>query len=210
MSERKFNIQEISSFLDHFYKLKEIERTGWKTKLLLDKPESVAEHTLTMIVIALIFAEYNKYTLTKTMKLIKMTLIHDLGESIIGDYMPETIDVEKKKQLENIAISNIISKIPWTSIKKKYIKIWKEFDENRTDASKLVHLLDKLEMAIQAKYYLKNNKNINKKDVKPFFDSALKYVIENYIVKDNKKTSSDLDKKHYLDEIEQILLYLNK
>lgn len=210
MSEQKFNIQKISLFLDHFYKLKEIERAGWKTKLLLDKPESVAEHTLTMIVIALIFAEYNKYTLTKTMKLIKMTLIHDLGESIIGDYMPETIDVEKKKQLENIAISNIISKIPWTSIKKKYIKIWEEFDENRTDVSKLVHLVDKLEMAIQAKYYLKNNKNINKKDVKPFFDSALKYVIENYIVKDNKKTSSDLDKKHYLDEIEQILLYLNK
>ncbi len=210
MSEQKFNIQEISLFLDHFYKLKEIERTGWKTKLLLDKPESVAEHTLTMIVIALIFAEYNKYTLTKTMKLIKMTLIHDLGESIIGDYMPETIDVEKKKQLENIAINNIISKIPWTSIKKKYIKLWEEFYENRTDDSKLVHLVDKLEMAIQAKYYLKNNKNINKKDVKPFFDSALKYVIENYIVKDNKKTPSDLDKKHYLDEIEQILLYLNK
>ncbi len=210
MGEQKFNIQEISLFLDHFYKLKEVERAGWKTKLLLDNPESVAEHTLTMIVITLIFAEYNKYTLTKTMKLIKMTLIHDLGESIIGDYMPETIDVKKKKQLENIAISNIISKIPWTTIKKKYFRIWEEFDENRTDISKLVHLVDKLEMAIQAKYYLKNNKNINKKDVKPFFDSALKYVIENYIVKDNNKTPSDLDKKHYLDEIEQILLYLHK
>ncbi len=210
MGEQKFNIQEISLFLDHFYKLKEVERAGWKTKLSLDNPESVAEHTLTMIVIALIFAEYNKYTLTKTMKLIKMTLIHDLGESIIGDYMPETIDVKKKKQLENIAISNIISKIPWTTIKKKYFRIWEEFDENRTDISKLVHLMDKLEMAIQAKYYLKNNKNINKKNVKPFFDSALKCVMENCKVKDNNKTPSDLDKKHYLDEIEQILLYLHK
>ena len=33
MDKRKFPIQEILSFLDHFYKLKEVERTGWKTKI---------------------------------------------------------------------------------------------------------------------------------------------------------------------------------
>ncbi|MDQ6724235.1 MAG: HD domain-containing protein [Thermoproteota archaeon] len=203
MNQEKFNIKEILSFLDHFYKLKEIDRTGWKTKLLLDRPESVADHTLTMIVLVLIFAEYNKYPITKTLKMIKMTLIHDLGESIIGDYMPETIEVEEKKQIETIAIKNIISQIPWTRIKKKYIKIWNEYEENKTYVSKLVHMIDKLEMAFQANYYLKNNKNINKDDLKPFFDSALKYVRENCKVKDNNK-------KLVVDEIKQILLYLNK
>ena len=44
--------------------------------------------------------------------MIKMILIHDLGESIIGDYMPESIEIEKKKKLENFAINNILSKIP--------------------------------------------------------------------------------------------------
>ncbi len=203
MNEQKFDIQDILSFLDHFYKLKEIERTGWKTKLFLDNPESVAEHTLTMIVLALIFAEYNNYTLTKTIHMVKMALIHDLGESIIGDFIPESIEIEKKKQLENFAINNIFSKLPMTTIKKKYIKLWNEFDKNKSRTSKLVHFIDKLEMAIQAKYYLNNNENISKEDVKPFFESALRYVTNNYKVKDNKE-------KQNIDQIQQILLYLIK
>jgi putative hydrolases of HD superfamily len=209
MVRQKFSIEKISNFMDHFYKLKEIERTGWKTKLHLKNSESVAEHTLSMIVLVMIFAEYNNYTLSKTIKMIKMTLIHDLGESIIGDYMPETIENEKKKQLENAAIHKILLKIPWMHIKRKYFKIWNEFNDNKTDSSKLIHFFDKLEMAIQAKYYLKNNKNINKNDVNPFFDSALRYIKENYKIKNNKKLLED-DKKQYLDEIEQILLYLNR
>ena len=59
--EPEFSIGEISSFLEHVYKLKEIKRTGWKTRLHLDDAESVAEHTLAMIVFALLFSEYNNY-----------------------------------------------------------------------------------------------------------------------------------------------------
>ena len=201
MEKRKFPIQEILSFLGHFYKLKEVERTGWKQKLLLDNPESVAEHTLTMIVLTLLFSEFNNFTHTKTINMIKMVLIHDLGESVIGDYMPESIEIEKKKKLENFAINDILSKIPNTAIKKKYIKLWNEFDENKSNISNLVHFIDKLEMAIQAKYYLDNNKNINKEDVKPFFDSALRYITDNYKVKDNSHIQN-------IDKIQQILLHL--
>ena len=208
MNKKKFKIKEISAFLNHFYKLKEVKRSGWESKLLLSHPESVAEHTLSMIVLALIIAEHNNYASTKIIKMIKMTLIHDLGESIIGDYMPNTIKTEKKKQLEDNAVNNIISKIPSLVIRNNYIKLWCEFRENKTDASRLIHLIDKLDMAIQAKYYMENNKNINKNDVKPFFDSALKYVIDNSKSK-NDKTIINHDKNQNLDEIEQILLYLN-
>jgi putative hydrolase of HD superfamily len=207
MNKKKFKIQEISSFLNHFYKLKEVKRSGWKQKLLLNNPESVAEHTLSMIVLAMIIADYNNYESTKTIKLIKMTLIHDLGESIIGDYVPNTIKTEEKKQLEDNATNKIISEIPWIVTRNNYIKIWSEFRENKTDASRLIHLIDKLDMAIQARYYMENNKNINKNDVKPFFDSALRYVIDNSKSKD-KKTIPNPDKNQNLDEIEQILLYL--
>jgi putative hydrolase of HD superfamily len=161
-----------------------------------------------MVVLALVIAEYNNYASTKIIKMIKMTLIHDLGESIIGDYMPNTIITEKKKQLEDNAINKIISKIPWLVIRNNYIKLWSEFRENKTNISRLIHLIDKLDMAIQAKYYMENNKNINKSDVKPFFDSALKYVIDNSKSRYNK-TFNNLDKNQNLDEIEQILLYLN-
>jgi len=204
-----FNIREISEFLDHFYKLKEIERSGWKAKLHLKNSESVAEHTLSMIVIVLIFAEINNFNLSRTMKMIRMALIHDLGESVIGDYMPEEINVKKKKRLENKAINDIFLKIPWT-FKKKYIKIWREYDDNTTEISKLIHFIDKLEMVVQAKYYYKNNKNIEKKDIMPFFDSALDYIKENYRMKNKSNNADTLGEKDIDDEIEQILLYLNK
>jgi len=208
LKKKIFKIREISTFLNHFYKLKEVKRSGWESKLLLSHPESVAEHTLSMVVLALVIAEYNNYASTKIIKMIKMTLIHDLGESIIGDYMPNTIITEKKEQLEDNAINKIISKIPWLVIRNNYIKLWSEFRENKTNISRLIHLIDKLDMAIQAKYYMENNKNINKSDVKPFFDSALKYVIDNSKSRNNK-TFNNLDKNQNLDEIEQILLYLN-
>ena len=208
MDKENFKIREISAFLNHFYKLKEVKRSGWYQKLLLSHPESVAEHTLSMIVLAVIIAEYNNYASTKIIKMIKMTLIHDLGESIIGDYMPNTIKIEEKKQLEDNAINTIMSKIPWLVIRNNYINLWGEFRENKTDTSRLIHLIDKLDMAIQARYYMENVKNINENDVKPFFDSALRYVIDNSKSKNNE-TFANSDKNQNLDEIEQILLYLN-
>ena len=209
MMTYSFNIREISEFLDHFYKLKEIERSGWKAKLHLKNSESVAEHTLSMIVIVLIFAEINNFNLSRTMKMIKMALIHDLGESVIGDYMPEEINLKKKKRLENKAINDIFLKIPWT-FKKNYIKIWREYDDNKTEISKLIHFIDKLEMVVQAKYYYKNYKNIEKKDIMPFFDSALDYIKENYHMKNKSNNTNTPGEKDIDDEIEQILLYLNK
>ena len=48
-----------------------------------------------------------------------------------------------------------------------------------------------------------------KNDIKPFFDSALRYVVDNYKkCKKNKSFSNNDNKKQNLDEIEQILLYL--
>ena len=205
----EFNIVEISSFLHHFYQLKETKRAGWKTKLQLENSESVAEHTLAMIVFALIFSEYRNYSLNKTIKIVKMILIHDLGESIIGDYEPKTIDLVKKKHLENSAMSTIISKIPWIAIEHKYSKLWKEYNENKTKTSKIIHLMDKLEMALQAIYYLENRENINKDDIRPFLKSASEYVFENHKANNNKKPIKDIISKD-IEEIEQIILYLCK
>ena len=43
-------------------------------------------------------------------------------------------------------------------------------------------------MMIQAKYYLDNNNNkVNEKDIKPFFDSASRYIIDNNIKNEKNK-----------------------
>ena len=44
----------------------------------------------------------------------------------------------------------------------------------------------------------------------PFFDSALDYIQENYLMNNKSNNINTLGEKNIDDEIEQILLYLNK
>ena len=102
-----------------------------------------------------------------------MTLIHDLAESIIGDITPETMNKNRKSKLENEAFGKIIEKIYTKNLKKRYIDLWYEYQTKKSFESKCVHLLDKLEMVLQANYYLNNRKGIRKEDIRPFFQSKL-------------------------------------
>ena len=56
--------ESLSDITEHFYKLKEIPRTGWKQKLEIENAESVASHTLLMIVLVF-FSQNNLDILVK-------------------------------------------------------------------------------------------------------------------------------------------------
>ena len=99
----------------------------------------------------------------------KMILLHDLAESEIGDYTPGQIATDKKNELENIAFLKILNTLP-DSLKTQYGEIWTEFQENKTPESQMVHQIDKLEMALQAKAYEKQGHSKDK--LKTFIESA--------------------------------------
>jgi putative hydrolase of HD superfamily len=84
----------------------------------------------------------------------KMVILHDLAESIIGDYMPDEISEKHKRSKERIAINSILHCIP-SKVRKKYTKIWKEYLQNKTDVAQFVHRIDKMEMILQARQYAK-------------------------------------------------------
>jgi putative hydrolase of HD superfamily len=98
-----------------------------------------------------------------------MILLHDLAESKIGDYTPKQLNKEKKNKLENSAFNEIVKNLP-DLIKSQYLQIWKEYQENNSLESKIVHQIDKLEMALQAKIYEKDGYSQEKLD--DFFESA--------------------------------------
>ena len=102
-------------------------------------------------------------------KIIKMALLHDLTESLIGELTPEQIDKKAKEKLENNAFGKIIKNLP-EQIKSKYLEIWFEYQENISPEAKLIHQIDKLEMAMQAKFY--QDQGISKKDLRSFFATA--------------------------------------
>ena len=47
-----------------------------------------------------------------TEKILKMSILHDWAESKIGDFMPDEISSEKKTELEEYAMSEILDDLP--------------------------------------------------------------------------------------------------
>ena len=102
-----------------------------------------------------------------------MALLHDLAESIIGDITPNDITKNEKISKENLAMKQILKKLP-SKIAEPYFEIWNEYQKNSSQESRLLHDIDKLEMAFQAKFY--QNKGISKEKLQTFFNTAKKEI----------------------------------
>ena len=159
----------ISNFFFQIANLKNIPRTGWKTKLHISNPESVADHSYMMTVMSMVLSDLKNM---KTDKILKMSLIHDWAESKIGDFMPDEITHERKTELEEYAMIEILEGLP-VKLKEDYYNLWDEYKENSSIEAKFVHELDKLEMALQAKIYEKES---DPEKIKPFIVSAVEQI----------------------------------
>ena len=158
---------------DFFYiasELKKTPRRGWKEKIGIEHPESVADHSFSAAIMAMVFSDLKKLD---TEKMLKMALLHDLSESITGDFTPEEISKNDKKEIENQTMNEILSKLP-LEISNEYEKIWNEFQDGTSKESTLMHEIDRLEMAIQSLKY--NAEGYPKDKLALFFESAKKDI----------------------------------
>jgi putative hydrolase of HD superfamily len=156
----------ILDFFKTAVNLKNISRQGWINKLSLKHPESVSDHSYSMAIMGMVISDLENYN---SEKILKMILLHDLAESKIGDYTPNQISKENKIKIENKAYDEIINALPDT-IKLQYAQIWEEYQKQESPESKIVHQIDKLEMALQAKMYQKEGSS--KEAIESFFKSA--------------------------------------
>jgi len=134
--------------------LKQLYRQGW-LRSGRDVPkgqcESVADHVFGLSMLALFVTDLYFPSLDQ-LKVIKMCLIHELGEIIVGDLPSPKSDMERegKRKAEHMAISMLLDDCPNGD---EYLRFWEEFEEGKSPEAKLVRQLDKLEMACQAKVY---------------------------------------------------------
>ncbi|PIS15459.1 hypothetical protein COT62_03605 [Candidatus Roizmanbacteria bacterium CG09_land_8_20_14_0_10_41_9] len=148
---------KVLSFLVSAARSKKIIREGWRREGIKD-PESVAEHSFQLSIIAMIFAD--QFGLDKE-KLIKMAILHDLGEVVTEDIVwarGKVINIEKqaiKEKAELIGITKLFNIIGKST---EYENIFKEMVEKRTPEAEIFWQLDKLEMAIQALEYEKEHR----------------------------------------------------
>ena len=161
----------ISEFFFQIAGLKKLPRSGWKIKLGLVDSESVAEHSYMMSVMSMVLADMKSLN---SEKVIKMSILHDWAESKIGDFMPDEIGHYKKSELENYAMTEILELLP-QKIQSDYQDMWNEFSVRETPEARLVHELDKLEMALQAKIY---ETDIDPEKLTPFIISAVEQIMD--------------------------------
>jgi putative hydrolase of HD superfamily len=170
MKLEKNQLLNLVSFFRIVCNLKAIKRSGWIHKSNIASPESVADHSYSMCIMSMILAEIMNLDSGYIMK---MVIIHDLAESMVGDHMPDNKSSEEKQLLEDKAMKKIISKLP-NSLRKNYLRIWNEYINNITVNAKFVHNMDKLEMALQAKEY--EFEGYPKEVLQPFIKSAADYI----------------------------------
>ena len=156
----------LEDFFKSILELKNIPRKGWIDKLDIKNPESVADHSYSMTFMAMIISEMQGLD---TPKVVKMSLLHDLAESSIGDFTPDDISQENKIKLEKDAMEKIIKNLP-EKLVNNYQTIWDEFVSCNSKEAIFVHEMDKLEMVFQAKNYLDNGASREK--IQSFIDSG--------------------------------------
>ena len=166
--------------------LKKVPRQGWIEKLSITNPESVADHTYSMAVMGMAVSDLAGMD---SEKVLKMILLHDLAESITGDFTPEKISRKEKKRLEGDAFEKILQDLP-TSLCSQYREIWDEYQQNTTAESKIVHQVDRLEMALQAMSYQREG-GIHQKEISVFLESAKKDITDPGLIKLFKQITGD-------------------
>ena len=129
-------------FLDRAEKLKCNTRHSWTSS---GRHESVAEHSWRLALMAMLLGE--QFSDLDMNKVIKMCLIHDLGEAVTGD-IPAFVKTEKDEAVESRAVSGLFDTLP-EPYHTELTQLFAEMEERKTPEAKLYKALDKLEALIQ-------------------------------------------------------------
>ncbi|KAI1142020.1 HD domain-containing protein [Hypoxylon sp. FL0543] len=153
--------QQSSSPLPFFHileRLKTGKREGWR-RFGIERGESIADHMYRMSLMTLLCPPSlaPKLDLNKCMK---MCLIHDMAESIVGDITPvDGVSKPEKSRREaetmDYISKNLLGKVYGGFAGQDIRAIWQEYEDSKTLESLFVHDIDKMELLLQMVEYEK-------------------------------------------------------
>ncbi|XP_056150417.1 HD domain-containing protein 2 [Lampris incognitus] len=135
-------------FMKLIGQLKRVPRTGWVYRKV-KQPESVSDHMYRMAMMALTITDP---TVDKD-RCIKLALVHDMAECIVGDIAPaDNISKAEKHRREEATMSELTALLQ-EGLKQEIYGLWKEYETQSSPEARLVKQFDLLEMVIQAHEY---------------------------------------------------------
>ncbi|XP_076612391.1 5'-deoxynucleotidase HDDC2 [Chaetodon auriga] len=135
-------------FMKLIGQLKRVPRTGWVYRNV-KKPESVSDHMYRMAMMSLTITDP---TVDKD-RCIKLALVHDMAECIVGDIAPsDNISKAEKHRREEEAMRHLSGLLP-EGLKQEIYGLWEEYETQSSAEARLVKQFDLLEMILQAHEY---------------------------------------------------------
>ena len=141
---RPDELDGVLTFLRAAERLKTQTRSGWTST---GQAESVAEHTWRLCLMAMLL--YGHSPGVDLGRLLRMCLIHDLGEAISGDVPApvQTAGTSKAAQ-ERADLVELTATLP-PELRQEIVELWDEYEGAATPEARLAKGLDKLETILQ-------------------------------------------------------------
>ena len=136
--------ENMISFVKELGRLKDMTRTAWTAE---GRRESVAEHSWRLTMLAFVLEDcFPDFDFNKVLR---MCLIHDMGEAYEGDISAViAVNQEEKLKTEENAIRRLVEPLP-ANIQTKFLDLWVEYNQCESKEAKLVKAIDKIETIIQ-------------------------------------------------------------
>ncbi|XP_021755285.1 HD domain-containing protein 2 homolog [Chenopodium quinoa] len=137
-------------FLTLCHRLKTTKRKGWINHRIKG-PESIADHMYRMALMGLIAGDIPGVNRERC---IKMAVVHDIAEAIVGDITPsDGIPKEEKSRMEQEALNEMCEVLGGGMRADEIKELWTEYENNSSLEANLVKDFDKVEMILQALEY---------------------------------------------------------
>lgn len=152
------NVEEIEnslSFLRDAEKLKDTLRTAHTS---LGRQESTAEHSWRLCLMALVFGRC--YPGLDLLKLLKICIVHDLGEAVNGDVPATNLAAGDDKAVNERRDLQLLTKNLPCEVRSEILQLWDEYDSAGSDEALLAKAFDKIETLLQHTQG-KNPRNFN-------------------------------------------------
>jgi len=131
-------------FLREAERLKDTLRSAYTSN---GRTESVADHSWRLALLAMTFSD--QLPDVDLLRLLKICLLHDLGEAINGDIpAPEQDSGTPKSGQERDDFKSLIAPLP-AAVRSEFLALWDEYENGTTREAKVAKALDKVETILQ-------------------------------------------------------------
>lgn len=136
-------MEKLNKILDFIIEIEKLKAVLRKSRPVgLERYENAGEHSWHVALSALLLKDYSNEEVDIN-HVIKMLLIHDLGEIDAGDKIVYSSESDKQKTEEENGIKRILAILP-ENMRNEYLLLWKEFEAGITPESKFAKAVDRV------------------------------------------------------------------